>query len=54
MVVGHMPHLGKLASLLLTGHGDRQLIGFQQGGLVAVEQTDTGWVVALVLPPSAT
>ena len=54
MVVGHMPHLGKLASLLLTSHADRQLIGFQQGGLVAVEHTDTGWVVALLLPPSAT
>ena len=54
MVVGHMPHLGKLASLLLTGHADRQLIGFQQGGLVAVEHIDAGWVVTLLLPPSAT
>ena len=53
MLVGHLPHLAKLASLLLTGDPDRQLIGFQQGGLVAVEHTDAAWVVALLLPPSA-
>ena len=53
MLVGHLPHLAKLASLLLTGDPDRQLIGFQQGGLMAVENTDAGWIVALLLPPSA-
>jgi phosphohistidine phosphatase len=51
MVVGHLPHLAKLASVLLTGDPDRQFIGFQQGGLVALEHTDTGWVLALLLPP---
>lgn len=54
MVVGHLPHLAKLASLLLTGDPDRQLIGFHQGGLVALEHTDTGWGVALLLPPPTT
>ena len=53
MLVGHLPHLAKLASVLLTGDPDRQLIGFHQGGLVAVEHTDTGWIVALLLPPAA-
>ena len=53
MLVGHLPHLARLASLLLTGDADRQLIGFQQGGLVALQRTDTGWVVVLLLPPSA-
>jgi phosphohistidine phosphatase len=51
MLVGHLPYLARLAGLLLTGDPDRQLIGFQQGGLVALEPTDTGWVVALLLPP---
>ena len=52
MLVGHLPHLAKLAGLLLTGDLGRPLIGFQQGGVVAMEPTDEGWVVRLVLPPS--
>ena len=53
MLVGHLPHLARLASLLLTGEPDRQLIGFQQGGLIALEHRDAAWIVALLLPPSA-
>ena len=52
MVVRHLPHLAKLASVLLTGEPDRQLIGFHQGRLVVLEHTDAGWIVALLLPPS--
>jgi phosphohistidine phosphatase len=52
MLVGHLPHLAKVVSLLLTGDADRQLVGFCQGGLVAVEH-DVGWAATLVLPPSA-
>ena len=36
MLVGHLPHLAKLASILLTSEPDPQLIGFQQGALVAL------------------
>jgi phosphohistidine phosphatase len=53
MLVGHMPHVAKLANLLLSGDADRQLVGFRPGGLVAVERTESGWTVTLVLPPSA-
>ena len=53
MLVGHLPHLAKLASLLLTGNPDGQLIGFQQAGLVVFEHTEAGWTVTLLLPPSA-
>jgi phosphohistidine phosphatase len=53
MLVGHLPHLAKLAGLLLTGDPDRQLVGFRPGGLVAVEHTDAGWAAVLLLPPSA-
>jgi phosphohistidine phosphatase len=53
MLVGHLPHLGRLATALVTGESGRQLIGFQQGGLVALERVDAGWMVALALPPSA-
>ena len=53
MLVGHLPHLGRLASVLVTGGPSRELIGFQQGGLVALDRKDAGWLVALALPPSA-
>ena len=52
MLVGHLPHLTKLASLLLTGEPDRQLIGFQPGALIAMEHRDEAWIVTLLLTPS--
>jgi len=51
MLIGHLPHLGRLAALLLTGDADRSVVRFRQGGLVGVERTDTGWVVSVLLPP---
>jgi phosphohistidine phosphatase len=54
MLAGHLPHLARLASLLLAGTSDRPVIEFRQGGLVGLERTDAGWVVSVVLPPHAT
>ena len=51
MLVGHLPHLSRLAGRLLTGAADREVVEFRPGGLVGLERTDTGWVVALSLPP---
>ncbi len=53
MLVGHLPHLSRLASLLLTDAADDPVIQFQQGGLVGLERTGTGWVVEVVLPPQS-
>jgi phosphohistidine phosphatase len=53
MLVGHLPHLARLATLLLTGAVDPPIIQFQQGGLVALERSDAGWMVGVVLPPQA-
>jgi phosphohistidine phosphatase len=51
MLVGHLPHLDRLAALLLTGAADRSIVRFRSGGLVVLERTDTGWVVSAVLRP---
>jgi phosphohistidine phosphatase len=51
LLVGHLPHLARLAALLLTGADDRPVIKFRPGGFVALDHTDTGWEVAVVLPP---
>ena len=53
MLVGHLPHLAKLAGLLLAGDPDRPVIAFGQGGLVGLEEAPTGWSAWLVLPPAA-
>jgi phosphohistidine phosphatase len=53
MTVGHLPHLARLARRLLTGAPGEPVVGFEPGGLVALERTDSGWIVTLVLPPGA-
>jgi phosphohistidine phosphatase len=51
VLVGHLPHLDRLAALLLTGTSTRSVIAFRPGGLVGLCRTDAGWVVTVVLPP---
>ncbi len=51
MLVGHLPHLGRLAAALVTGDSSRQVVSFHQGGLVALQRADSGWLVALAIPP---
>ena len=51
MLVGHLPHLARLAALLVVGTAARSVVGFRQGGLVGLERTDAGWVVSVLLPP---
>ena len=40
MLVGHMPHLGKLAGLLLCGDADRNIISFQTACVVCLERDE--------------
>ncbi|OHB79449.1 MAG: phosphohistidine phosphatase SixA [Planctomycetes bacterium RBG_16_55_9] len=42
MIVGHLPFLSKLASLLLTGDESAGTVAFQQGGIVALERSAEG------------
>jgi phosphohistidine phosphatase len=52
-LVGHLPFLGRLASLLVAGDEQAQVVGFQMGGLVKLEpKVDRdGFCVAWALPP---
>jgi phosphohistidine phosphatase len=52
MLVGHLPHLARLAGLLVAGDPDCPLIAFRQGGLVGLEEGPAGWSVWLVLSPA--
>jgi len=51
MLVGHLPHLAKLASQLLTQNQEKPVISFKQGGIVCLEKTDYGWEVTWMVTP---
>lgn len=52
MLVGHLPHLNRLASLLLTGAPDREIVRFRMGGIVALARDEEGaWTLRWVLTP---
>lgn len=52
LLVGHLPFLSRLASLLLVGQPDRPLIRFCQGGLVGLLHEEGHWSVGCLIPPS--
>ena len=52
MLVGHLPHLSKLAGLLLTGDSNRRVINFKMGGVVCLERDEKGsWSVGWMIIP---
>lgn len=53
VLVGHLPHLGRLAGLLLCGEADREVVTFTMAGAVCLERHDpTGrWTLRWSLPP---
>lgn len=52
MLVGHMPFLGKLASLLLSGNETSDTVRFQQGCIVCLNRDeDTGWRLEWMVVP---
>jgi phosphohistidine phosphatase len=51
MIVGHLPNLSKLASLLITGNASREVVHFQQGGVLCLEENEKTWAVKWMLVP---
>jgi len=51
LLVGHLPHLARLASLLVVGDAARPILAFRMGALVALEREPDGYCVRCVLPP---
>jgi phosphohistidine phosphatase len=54
MIAGHLPHLGRLAGLLLTGDADQEMIAFEKAGVVCLtrkggELWQLCWMVTPVL-----
>ncbi len=58
MLVGHLPFLSRLASLLLVGDPERTLVRFRMGGILCLSRDPSqargaagGWMVAWMLTP---
>jgi len=51
-IVGHLPYLGRLASLLLASDPDRALLAFQPGSMACLEKDEEGqWVLTWMVRP---
>jgi phosphohistidine phosphatase len=52
MLVGHLPHLARLASLLLTGSADRAAVSFRMAGVLCLgRDEDSSWSVLWMVTP---
>ena len=50
MIVGHLPFLSRLASLLISGSTEKEVVAFKQGGIVCLQADDRinfqlGWMI---------
>ena len=53
MIVGHMPFLGKLAALLVTGSEENEIVEFQFGCVRCMERRgDVKWKVVWMITPA--
>lgn len=52
VLVGHMPHLSRLASLLLTGDPEAEVVSFANGGVVALGLEEGHWALKWAIPPA--
>ena len=52
MLVGHGPHLKRLASLLITGDAEKDVIELRHAGIFCLDRSDPGdWAIRWVLIP---
>lgn len=52
MLVGHLPHLAKLAAILISGDKEKSVINFQMGGVVRLRRMEASqWAVDWIVVP---
>ncbi len=52
VLVGHLPHLARLAALLITGDQEKSVINFKMGGMVCLRRMAAGpWAVEWMIIP---
>src|SRR2546422_960147 len=51
MIVGHLPHLSRLTSLLLVGDPTREIVSFRMGAIVCLTREEERWCLKWILTP---
>jgi len=52
VLTGHLPHLGKLAALLLCGDANKNVISFRMAGFVCLKKEENGsWSLQWMITP---
>ena len=51
MIVGHLPHLSRLVARLMSVEGGRDLVQFQNGGMVRLDRREGIWVIGWMIVP---
>ena len=51
MIMGHLPHLSRLVSLLVLGTPDKEIVKFTMGGVVCLNRSDDSWSIQWALIP---
>lgn len=52
ILVGHLPHLGRLSSLILCGGKEKNIIDFKIGGIMCLEKFEDGnWSIEWIITP---
>lgn len=51
LLVGHLPHLSRLLSLLVVGDPARPVVAFRMGALVSLARDDESWRLRFILTP---
>ena len=51
MLIGHLPHLSKLASLLLCGNPEAGIVNVKMGGVVCLKRNEGRWSVEWMVVP---
>jgi phosphohistidine phosphatase len=53
MIVGHLPHLSRLASWLVTGNDSEAIVDFKQGAVLCLQKDDKHekWLVSWLIAP---
>ena len=49
MLVGHLPHLSRLVSLLVSGDPDTEIVRFRNAGIVCLTQKEAKWAIHWVM-----
>ena len=51
MLVGHLPHLSRLTSLVLVGDPTREIVSFRMGAIVCLTREEERWRLKWIVTP---